>query len=65
MNKTMQLLTVITVSTLPLTIISGIFGMNFSFMPLLERENGFYLAIGGTVVIVIGNVLYFKKKKYI
>lgn len=65
MNKTMQLLTVITVSTLPLTIISGIFGMNFNIMPLLERDNGFYLAMGGTIIIVIGNIFYFKKKKYL
>lgn len=65
MNRTMQLLTVITVSTLPLTIASGIFGMNFRFMPLLEWQNGFYIAMGGTIVIVIGNILYFKKKKYL
>lgn len=65
MNKTMQLLTVITVSTLPLTIVSGIFGMNFEFMPLLKMTKGFYLAMGGTVLIVIGNIMYFKKKKYL
>ena len=65
MNKTMQLLTVITVSTLPLTIVSGIFGMNFSNMPLLYNNNGFYISMGLTLVIVILEIIYFKGKKYL
>ncbi|MDZ7547930.1 CorA family divalent cation transporter, partial [Clostridium perfringens] len=65
MNKTMQLLTVITVSTLPLTVVSGIFGMNFSNMPLISSNNGFYLSIIITLIIIILQILYFKRKKYI
>lgn len=65
MNKTMQLLTVITVSTLPLTVVSGIFGMNFSNMPLLYNNNGFYISMGLTLVIIISEIIYFKGKKYL
>lgn len=65
MNKTMQLLTVITVSALPLTVITGIFGMNFESMPLLANSNGFYLALGVTLLIVFLEIIYFKVKKYI
>ncbi|MDI9218709.1 CorA family divalent cation transporter [Clostridium tertium] len=65
MNKTMQLLTVITVSTLPLTIVSGIFGMNFKNMPLLNNDYGFLISIGITLVIILLEILYFRKNKYI
>lgn len=65
MNKTMELLTFITVFTLPLTIITGIFGMNFENMPLLSNRFGFSLAFLLAVIIAILEFLYFKKKKYL
>lgn len=65
MNKTMQLLTVITVSTLPLTIVSGIFGMNFQNMPLLNSSNGFIVSIGITLIIVLLELIYFKRNNYL
>lgn len=64
MNKTMQLLTVITVSFMPLTIITGIFGMNFSNMPLIRDNNGFYLTLGLTLIFVIIELVYFKFKRF-
>lgn len=65
MNKTMQLLTVITVSTLPLTIISGIFGMNFRNMPLLNNNYGFFISITIALVIILLEIVYFKRNRYI
>lgn len=65
MNKTMELLTFLTVFTLPLTIITGVFGMNFENMPLLSNKFGLLLAFLLAIVIAILEFLYFKKKKYL
>ncbi len=65
MNRTMQLLTVITVLPLPLNIISGIFGMNFLTMPLVGSKNGFEISMIATLIIIVIQVIYFKKKKYL
>ncbi|MEG0295735.1 MAG: CorA family divalent cation transporter [Clostridium sp.] len=64
MNKTMQLLTVITVMAIPLTIVTGIFGMNFEVMPLLQNTQGFYISMGGVGLIVLAILIYFKNKKF-
>lgn len=65
MNQTMQLLTIITVLSLPLTIISGIFGMNFENMPLLKNPYGFITSIIFTIGLIILEIIYFKRKKYL
>lgn len=64
MNKTMQLLTIITVLSLPITIISGVFGMNFNSMPFLNNQYGFIGSITFTIIIIIVELIYFKRKKY-
>jgi Mg2+ and Co2+ transporter CorA len=57
-NRTMRALTVITAVFMPLTLITGIFGMNFARMPWLQEPDGFWWSIGlmGAVVAVIGGV---------
>jgi Mg2+ and Co2+ transporter CorA len=65
MNQTMQLLTIITVLSLPLTIISGIFGMNFENMPLITNHYGFIISIIFTLGLIILEIIYFKRKKYL
>jgi hypothetical protein len=37
---------VVAIIFMPATLISGIFGMNFKLMPLLEQPDGFAIAIG-------------------
>ncbi|WP_195262478.1 CorA family divalent cation transporter [Clostridium sp. 1001275B_160808_H3] len=65
MKKTMQLLTVITVSTLSVTIVSGIFGMNFKNMPLLNNDYEFLISIIVNLVIILLEIAYFRKNRYI
>ncbi|MGO4305077.1 magnesium transporter CorA family protein [Cupriavidus sp. RAF12] len=57
-NRTMRTLTVITALFMPLTLITGIFGMNFDRMPWLREPQGFWWSIGlmGAVVAVIGAI---------
>lgn len=60
LNVEVRILTVITIIFMPATLISGIFGMNFQSMPLTERPNGFWLAIGLmlTVAVTMGAIFW-------
>jgi magnesium transporter len=50
---------------LPLNLITGVFGMNFKTMPLLENPNGFWEAIGAMGVVALCIVLVFRHKRYL
>lgn len=65
LNKTMQLFTVVTTIFLPLTLIAGWYGMNFQTMPELKSPYGYYVVIVVSIAIVIGLIIWFKKKKFL
>ncbi len=64
-NEIMRTLTVLTAIFLPLNLIAAIFGMNFEFIPLLHRNNGFWLAVGAMALIASGLALFFWRKRYL
>ncbi len=64
-NEIMRTLTVLTAVFLPLNLIAGIFGMNFDFIPLLHRNNGFWLAMSLMASTGLGLLVYFWRKRYI
>ena len=64
-NEIMRTLTVLTAVFLPLNLIAGIFGMNFDFIPLLHRSNGFWLAIVLMASTALGLAAFFWRKRYI
>ena len=65
LNETMTKLTVITLFFGPLTVITGIYGMNFSQMPELAWSFGYPAALGvmAAVSLIIYTIL--KKKKWL
>ena len=63
-NKIMCILTVVTTLFLPLTLLTGWYGMNFSFMPELNWKYGYPAVIIIAVLIVLLEIRYFKKKKF-
>ncbi len=65
LNETIRTLTVIATIVLPLTLITGIYGMNFEFMPELASKFGYYYALGLIAALGGGMVLYFKRKRWI
>ncbi len=64
-SEIMRTLTVITALFMPLTLITGIFGMNFSEMPLLRDQAGFWIIMGMMTAIVAGLLLFFWRKRYL
>ena len=64
-NKIMTLLTVVTSIFLPLTLIAGWYGMNFRYMPELQMRYAYPAVILVSVAIVVGCLIWFKKKKWL
>lgn len=65
MNSVMKTLTIYSAIFMPLTFIVGIYGMNFDNMPELRLQNGYFYALGGMGLIVIGLLIYFQKRRWL
>jgi magnesium transporter len=64
-NAIIKVLTMFTVFFIPPTFLVGLWGMNFENMPELEWRYGYYIALGCMLTIVVGLLMYFKKKKWL
>jgi magnesium transporter len=64
LNEIMKTLTIISSIFIPITFVAGVYGMNFSNMPELQNKYGYFIVLGVMVILVIGPILYFKKKKW-
>jgi magnesium transporter len=65
LNETIRTLTVIATIVLPLTLISGIYGMNFDIMPELRSPYGYYYSLGLMAAVGGGMIGYFRRKRWI
>ena len=65
MNRIMTVLTVVTVIFMPLTLIVGWYGMNFTYMPELHWKYSYLVVILVSAAILIGGVFWFRKKKWL
>ena len=64
-NRIMTILTVITSIFMPLTLITGWYGMNFRYMPELNMPWAYPAVLGLCVVIVVICLIVFRKKKWL
>jgi magnesium transporter len=64
-NDVVKLLTVFSAFFLPLTFIVGVYGMNFTNMPELEWQWGYYATWGVMIGISAIIFLWFKRKKFV
>ncbi|MES2856725.1 MAG: magnesium/cobalt transporter CorA, partial [Bdellovibrionota bacterium] len=65
MNAVMKTLTMISTIFLPLNFIAGVYGMNFRFMPELEWENGYPIAIGAMAIVALMMLMLFVNKGWL
>jgi magnesium transporter len=65
MNMVMKRLTSIATILMSVTLIAGIYGMNFDFMPELKWRYGYVYALLSIVVVGFGLYLYLRKAKWL
>lgn len=61
LNEIMKILTGASLVLLPLTLVTGVFGMNFAVMPGLHHPAGFWWTIGGMAGLSLVLLLLFRK----
>lgn len=62
LNRMMYVFTIVTIIFLPLTLIVGWYGMNFTTMPELTWRYGYLFVIALSLITIVGCIWYFKKK---
>lgn len=65
LNRTMQLLTVITAIFVPLTFLAGVYGMNFIHMPELQWRYGYFIILAIMATTAAGLVALFRHRKWL
>jgi magnesium transporter len=65
LNETMKVLTLLATIFMPLTVITGVYGMNFSNMPELRWHYGYFGVLGLMAVVTAAMLGYFKWKKWL
>lgn len=64
-NIVMKVLTVVTAIFLPLSLIAGWYGMNFENMPELHWHYGYLYVFILSIIVIIGCLWIFKRKKFL
>lgn len=64
-NQIVALLTILSTVFLPLTFITGLYGMNFQHMPELQTDYGYFVVLGVMAAITVLLLVYFKKRDWI
>lgn len=64
-NDLMKIFTIVTSVFLPLTLIAGWYGMNFTNMPEITWKYGYPCVIILSIIVIISLLIFFKKKKLV
>ncbi|NNJ81834.1 MAG: magnesium/cobalt transporter CorA, partial [Flavobacteriaceae bacterium] len=65
MNEIMKVLTIMASIFIPLTFMAGIYGMNFENIPELKYKYGYFVLWGLMILVFLGMLLFFRRKKWI
>ncbi|MBI2845985.1 MAG: magnesium/cobalt transporter CorA [Chloroflexi bacterium] len=65
LNEVMKTLTIVATVILPLSLIAGIYGMNFQFMPELTWRYGYFVVLGIMLIVAGGMFIYFRRRGWL
>jgi magnesium transporter len=65
LNKIMKVLTIVTVIFVPLTLLVGIYGMNFENMPELKSKHGYFILLSVMAAIVALLMYLFRRVRWL
>lgn len=65
LNRVMRILTIFSVSLLPLTLFTGLYGMNLGSLPLIHNETLIWFIFGALAAVIVGIFIWLKKKDII
>jgi magnesium transporter len=65
LNDVMKVLTIFSVIFIPLTFIAGIYGTNFKYLPELEYRYAYPIFWASLILVALGMLFYFRRKKWI
>lgn len=65
LNQVMKVLTIISTIFLPLSVITGFFGMNFTYLPIKDWDNGVAITAGFMALVAGGMMWVFRRNKWI
>ena len=65
LNDVMKVLTIFSAIFIPLTFIAGIYGTNFDYLPELKFKYSYFVMLGIMIVLVVGMLIFFKRKRWL
>jgi magnesium transporter len=65
MNEVMKVLAIIATIFVPLTFLSGVYGMNFDYMPELRARWGYPAVLSVMFAVFLGMLVYFRRRRWI
>jgi hypothetical protein len=65
LNDMLRVLTLISALLLPMTVIAGIYGTNFDYIPELAWKPAYFVMLGTFIVIVVTMLMWFRQRGWI
>jgi magnesium transporter len=65
LNEIMKVLSIVATVILPLTLLSGIYGMNFDAMPGIHHRLGFWFVVGFMFLVGFLLVAFFRRRRWL
>ncbi|MCB9598153.1 MAG: magnesium/cobalt transporter CorA [Sandaracinaceae bacterium] len=65
LNEVMRVLTIFSTVMLPLTFITGLYGMNFDELPYMHQQWGFGGAVFIMVAVAVSMIFFFKRRRWL
>lgn len=65
MNEIMKFLTIMSSIFIPVTFVAGVYGMNFEHMPELRSPIGYGVVWVIMIIMMVGQLIFFRKKKWL